>query len=218
VNRPTLSLQPISVVLAQSGPAGGLAVRVGMQGGTKLGARGIAPSLSAARAAGQRSPPSSHVANSGRATSPHASRSSTPGSPEYESSPGAGRHEDRGRPPELALRSSSSAIPDRSSAVVRNVPFASTSKDFRAALLQRSASSRRRPEQSVSMGSRSRLVDWGACPDWCKIRVTWFDHLAGQNVACRWSHLTLDGLDRFNKGARMTGSQPSQLKRVPGAQ
>jgi hypothetical protein len=64
-------------------------------------------------------------------------------------------------------------------AVARNVPFASTSKDFRAALLQRSASSRRRPEQSVTgMGSRSRLVDRGACPDWSKIQVSWFDHLA----------------------------------------
>jgi hypothetical protein len=71
-------------------------------------------------------------------------------------------------PPELALRSSSSAILDRSSAVARNVPFASTSKDFRAALLQRSASSRRRPEQSVTrhgfsfsarrLGSLPRLV------------------------------------------------------------
>jgi hypothetical protein len=108
---------------------------------------------------------------------------------------------------------------DKSSAVVRNVPFASTSKDFRAALLQRSASSRRRPEQFVTgMGARSRLVDSGACPDWCKIQVTWFDHLAGQNVAGRWSYLTLDGLDRFNKGALMTGSEPSQLRRVRGAQ
>jgi hypothetical protein len=129
------------------------------------------------------------------------------------------RHEDLGRPPEIALRSSSSAILDKSSAVVRNVPFASTSKDFRAALLQRSASSRRRPEQFVTgMGSRSWLVDSGACPDWCKIQVTWFDHLAGQNVARRWSYLTLDGLDRFNKGALMTGGEPSQLKRVRGAQ
>jgi hypothetical protein len=59
-----------------------------------------------------------------------------------------------------ALRSSSSAILDRSSATVRNVPFASTSKEFRAALLQRSASSRRRSEQSVTgMGSCSWLVE-----------------------------------------------------------
>jgi hypothetical protein len=67
-------------------------------------------------------------------------------------------------------------------------------------------------------GFSSRLVDSGACPDWCKIQVTWFDHLAGQNVACRWSYPTLDGLDRFNKGALMTGSEPSQLKRMRGAQ
>jgi hypothetical protein len=47
---------------------------------------------------------------------------------------------------------------DRPSAVVRNVPT-STSKDFRPALLQRSASSRRGSEQSVTgMGSHSRLV------------------------------------------------------------
>jgi hypothetical protein len=49
---------------------------------------------------------------------------------------------------------------DNSSATVRNVPFASTSKDFRAALLQRSASSRRRSEQSVTgMGSCSWFVE-----------------------------------------------------------
>jgi hypothetical protein len=64
------------------------------------------------------------------------------------------------------LPSSSTAMSDSSSATVRNVSFVSTSNEFRAALLQRSASSRIRVGRFVaaidfnSHLARGKLVIW----------------------------------------------------------
>jgi hypothetical protein len=94
-----------------------------------------------------------------------------------------GRHPEACRAPEPPLRSISSAMLDSSSPIVLNAPFASTSKEFRAALLQRSASSRRRVGYSGSgMEVRSRLEEGLGL--WCEARATWFD-LGGPRSAFR---------------------------------
>jgi hypothetical protein len=85
---------------------------------------------------------------------------------------------------------------DRSSARARNVPFASTSKDFLAALLQSSASCRRRSEQSVTGILLFSVRSGGACFDWCKIQVTYFDRLGAikrRREGARGLPIYLDG-------------------------